>query len=235
MWNSRSIATKASFIQSYILSKGINIICLTETWLNYTYLDYEILSRNYCIYRRDRGSRGGGVLIGIHKSIPSRLHQNNIAASNEIEQVTIEVLTTPVVVLCCLYIPPNSPQSYLESILHHLNSLSTNENLTIVGDFNITDINWLSLTGSSQFSQDLCNLVFDKNLTQLITLPTHVHGNILDLILTNIPHLISDVTVDTTILSSISDHYTVLFNMVTNSQSPQSQQRTHFLFNYKKN
>ena len=33
----------------------------------------------------------------------------------------------------------------------------------------------------------LCNFVFDYNLSQVIEIPTHTGGNILDIVLTNTP------------------------------------------------
>ena len=42
-----------------------NIFAITETWLtNYIY-NNEILPSNFAIYRNDRESRGGGVLLAV--------------------------------------------------------------------------------------------------------------------------------------------------------------------------
>lgn len=57
--------------------------------------------------------------------------------------------------------------------------------LVIVGDFNYPDISWHSLTGDSVASKLFCDVVFDGNLSQLVNVPTHAWGNILDLVLTN--------------------------------------------------
>jgi len=54
-----------------------------------------------------------------------------------------------------------------------------------VGDFNYPDISWTDLVGDTTCSNLFCELVFDSNLTQLVDVPTHVRGNILDLVLTN--------------------------------------------------
>ena len=40
------------------------LIC--ETWLSDFVYDHEILPSNYSIYRKDRLSRGGGVLIAVN-------------------------------------------------------------------------------------------------------------------------------------------------------------------------
>jgi len=59
--------------QSLVYTKNFDIICVTETWLNNTVFNNEILPTSYTIYRKDRANRGGGVLIAINNSIPSQL------------------------------------------------------------------------------------------------------------------------------------------------------------------
>ena len=74
---------------------------------------------------------------------------------------------------------------YLSNALDLLQSLSGYKNLIIFRVFNVSDINWNGLSGSTSFSPDLCDLIIDLNLTQHVTLPTHKGGNILYIILTN--------------------------------------------------
>jgi len=60
--------------------------------------------------------------------------------------------------------------------------MQTEGHKVIMGDFNSPDINWSTLTASSEFSSSLCDIIFQYNFSQLIDLPTHKQGNILDLI-----------------------------------------------------
>ena len=57
--------------------------------------------------------------------------------------------------------------------------------LVIMGDFNLPDLNWSILSGHTDFSNHFCDLAFESNLSQLVDQPTHICGNILDLVLTN--------------------------------------------------
>ncbi len=227
MWNSRSVSNKILFIQSYILSKLLDIICITETWLTNEHFDSEILPIDFCIYRRDRESRGGGILIGVKKSIPSRLYSIGCNA----EFLAIEISTKPTVLLCCVYVPPNSPNDYYTNIISSLRSLSTSNHIIILGDFNTPDINWNSLSGSTFFSNELCELTFDMNLSQLITTPTHKHGNILDLVFTNLPGQTQNLQVDNSTL--FSDHFFITFDLKLNLPSSKSN-KAKPLFNYSK-
>ena len=78
----------------------------------------------------------------------------------------------------------------------------------------------------------LCHFVFDYNLSQVIQIPTHTGGNILDIVLTNTPEAVFNVNVAP--FSPLrSDHFAVTFRLsyyvpVTSSSSAKS------LFDYSK-
>ncbi|XP_065893973.1 uncharacterized protein [Dysidea avara] len=60
-------------------------------------------------------------------------------------------------------------------------------------------------------------MTFELNLVQLITYPTHIHDNILDLILTNDEDLITNVSVNSPECSQISsDHFPISFSINQN-------------------
>jgi hypothetical protein len=109
--------------------------------------------------------------------------------------------------------------------------LSQSEHVIIVGDFNLPDINWSSLTGVSPFSKRFCEFIFDSNLIQLVENPTHMKGNILDLVLTTTNN-VRDLVVDTSNYSITSDHYVVSFkiefSMLTNNT-----RQVPYVFDYK--
>ena len=60
----------------------------------------------------------------------------------------------------------------------------------------MADIQWSNLHSSVHSSSLLCDTVFQHNLTQLIMEPTHIKGNILDLLITNIDNHINDLMVN---------------------------------------
>ena len=62
-----------SAVQILVLSKYFDIICVTETWLSHFVYNNEILPSAFSVYGRDRASRGGGVMIVISDSVPSKL------------------------------------------------------------------------------------------------------------------------------------------------------------------
>ena len=189
---------------------SFSIICVTETWLSKNITNNEILPRGYNIYRSDRNSRGGGVFIAVSQDIPS--HQVSISCPPEV--CVVELLTSPSVLLCCIYLSPNSDALHRSKILSFVDSLSEYNQLIIMGDLNSPDINWSTLCGNTSFSNSLCNIIFSLNLVQLVEKPTHIKGNILDIVLTNMINKVVNLDVDVSSCRELSDHHLVIFDMV---------------------
>ena len=111
-----------------------------------------------------------------------------VSASSFIPPQDLEVVCVVIRVphLCCVYVPPNAPIDYHESLHRYLLHLASGPNqLIVLGDFNYPDICWSSMIGSTTISYLFCEAVFNANLSQLINVPMHVKGNILDLVLTS--------------------------------------------------
>jgi len=68
----------------------INIFAITETWLTNHIYNNEILPpNNFAIYCNNRESCGGGVLLAMDLSIPSKV----ISSPDDIEAITVHLLT----------------------------------------------------------------------------------------------------------------------------------------------
>ena len=145
-----------------------------------TICDNEIFPFGFSIYRKDRGSRGGGVMVAIKHSLSSFL----ISSPPDHEVVTLAIQTTNLLTLCVVSYSPTASDDYKTFLIKYLYSRSFSTDLCIImGDFNSPDIDWPSLTGwLLSYSNALCNLVFDTNHCPLINVPTQIKGNILDLV-----------------------------------------------------
>ena len=89
--------------------------------------------------------------------------------------------------------------------------------ISIFGDFNTPDACWISHSAITASSQAVIDSFDSLNCVQLVTEPTHICGNTLDIFVTNQPELCS-VNVEPDHFTS--DHYpvTVIFH-VSNSES----------------
>ena len=144
------------------------------------------------------------MLITISKLLKSR--QLPINAVLETVMVEIESRT----ILTCIYVQPNCTEEYFAQLLFCIRSLPDDQDLLVVGDFNLPDIDWKTLSGVGTHGRDFCDCVFDKNLTQVLLEPTHKLGGTLDLLLSNCPDRIGSLWVDPT---SPSDHYLITFKL----------------------
>ena len=78
--NARSLKTvnsrcnKLVELQNLADDTDSDVIAITESWLNDTVSDSEILNSNYTLYRRDRADkRGGGIVLAVKKTLDSCL------------------------------------------------------------------------------------------------------------------------------------------------------------------
>ena len=106
------------------------------------------------------------------------------------------------------------------------------DQLLIVGDFNLPNVDWATVTASTdcQMYTIFTKAIKDHFLWQLIDFPTR-NDNLLDLLLTNIPDKISNIKGFQDILNS--DHQLIEFSMDLRikSQKPHVKRR---LYNFKK-
>ena len=150
-------------------------------------------------------------------SIKELISTSVISSPDHIEAITIKLSTCKQIILSCIFIPPNSTTSQIHDVTHYLADLLTSftpSEIIIVGDFNLPDINWESLSAASP---TFCDFVFDSNLVQLVHEPTHIKGNLLDLVLSSSEEIISNLKVSSQKCIVNSDHFAITFNIIDSS------------------
>ncbi len=198
---------------------------MTETWLDDTVSNSMLLTcagstirYPYSVYRKDRGSRGGGVCIFVHNnmtvspvSLPSKF--------TECEVLTLDINqcnSGNMHRLICVYRPPkdNSEQAKtLSDCLNYLCTVPAGGVITLVGDFNLPSVQWeFAACDENGVDDVLIDCFLYNNFTQFVSFPTHTtSGNILDLILCNDVSSILNVLPDVPFLSSV--HKSVDFSL----------------------
>ena len=103
--------------------------------------------------------------------------------------------------------------------MSYLYSIDGSTNILLTGDFNLPDVDWNTCEGNSSTSNAFIELVYDYNLTQIITGSTHAN-NILDVALTNHNnyHHVEILSNLPTGLSS--DHYIITFSLAYYFDTP---------------
>jgi exonuclease III len=120
-------------------------VCVSDTWLNSDISNSEILDERYEIFRKDRESRGGGVLVAVKSESFKSIRE--IKTDGHLEIVIIDILTdsnSHLIVRSC-YRPPNSNEAWLTEFNNFLADICNNyDNVILAGDFNFRNIVWQS-------------------------------------------------------------------------------------------
>ena len=163
-------------------------------------------------------------MLAVHNSLSSR----QLYTPPYIEIVSVEVTVSSPVLVCVVYIPPTSNFTYYTEVFQYLESIASHHCSVIIGDFNLPDISWPTLSGQSPPSKALCDLVFRYNLTQFVDFPTHFMGNTLDLVLSGSDEMVRNLSrVSSQLLSS--DHFILSFEVLT-ANTPQIKRACNQLF-----
>ena len=195
---------KLDEIKLTLSKQDIDILCLCETFLNDTFSENELNIDNYKLFRKDRHTLGGGLLIYIRDDIPCN-HRNDLE-STSIETLCIEIKqpNSKSFLLSYVYRPPSSKVQWIKDFtLIMEKSLSGEKECIVIGDFNF------DLLKTDNYSKSWLELMESMTFAQLVKDPTRVTFNsatLIDHAFSNIPLNIACVNVP---CYSISDHYPV--------------------------
>ena len=200
--NCRSLSNKMDELRSLVSKEEPDIIALTETWVNCSKNNFkaEYSIPNYTLLNNDRTDRkGGGVMLFIknnHSTTEVTYEGHNPLTESIWAEIAIDTAANKRLKIGTIYRPPNISED-LDACLHEeirYFTSNNNQDVIILGDFNLPDINWDDKTGPGA-SQRLIEVVNDQFLFQCVQEPTRL-GNILDLVLTNDEHKVHSIKVE---------------------------------------
>ena len=212
--NIRSLLPKIDQIRTLLINSKIDIIILSETWLNASIDSQMVNIPGYSLIRHDRSfgsksktKRGGGLSIYMNEALSSDLKiLKDLNSSNKnLESLWLKIQRKQAknIILSAVYRPPNGKVNkainYLNSSLNKIEQLNKND-VYIVGDLNIDYKNRKSVA-----HRKLAFFVRANGFKQIIKNPTRntsSSSTILDLIITNAQYISSSGTIN----SYISDH-----------------------------
>ena len=186
-------------------------VALSETWLKSYISDAQISIPGYNVTRCDRVGRvGGGVLLYSR----SELAISSVATYDDgVCQVLSAYFEAANTCIINVYRPPGTSYSGFKKVVEFLNDcvseLDDNVTVYIVGDFNFPNISWdtYSVTPGSaseanQSASLLLGFMSNHLLIQCVDIPTR-QGSILDLFITNMVSVVTEVSAEST---ALSDH-----------------------------
>ena len=174
----------------YLLFKGLlDIFVFSETKLDDSFTMSQFHIPQYSLYRKDRNTHGGGVMVYIKNVIPHcfRNDYQNLIVS-QIEGMVFELtISKHKWLICVLYKPPTVSDSSFVSMFISLVEAMLNEtkHVIILGDLNF------NMNVANKLSETCCLL----GLTNIIcgdTCHKSVNSTAIDVILTSNKHCFND-------------------------------------------
>ena len=135
----------------------------------------------------------------------------------EIIGINVKLKSLDLTVIC--FYRPDKNIDDMDPFYRYINTIRIahpKNKFLILGDFNMPDIDWqrkINFPSTPTIQNVFVSFLNDQNLEQLIKVPTHVKGNILDILCTDLGSLILDTEV---ISPGLSDHFLVTARIVGN-------------------
>jgi hypothetical protein len=207
--------SKIDELEHILHETDIDIICISESWLNDTITDADVAVQGYHITRKDRSGRmGGGVAIYAKDTLKVK-PRPDLMVHDDLEIVWLQVYgehpNSNILISSC-YRPPSATPEYFDKLLDNIEYVSKDgDDFILLGDLNI---NYQENTNNAIYTLEQLFA-----LKQLIIEPTRVtphSSSIIDLILTSNPdiHFTSGVH-----KSTLSDHF-LIFTCIDNVLKP---------------
>ena len=206
--NVNGIRSKKLELLAYLDFHQPQIVAIQETKIDSSISTSELFPETcpYNVYRKDRNSKGGGVMLLIRKDIS---YMPITELENDPESVWVKVFTNKTShFVASWYQPPGRNLAELTSEIDLLRSQlqkikcmhkgNKPPSVHVLGDFNFGDIVWpdrLNKSGSPLSPSEgeiLIEIMNDYGLEQLVHFPTR-ERNTLDLIITSLPGQFVDI------------------------------------------
>jgi hypothetical protein len=205
-------------LELIIHEQKIDLIAITETWLEDTMIDSELNIAGYTIFRKDRkqvrDSKGGGVLLYVRDCFNAYYATELNGYQNESLWIRLQMSQTRCMLIGVCYKSPTAKDEEVKSMYEAIEKASSCQSM-ILGDFNCPSIDWSTLHCDSSDQPFV-------DLTQNCFLHQHVHkptrgNNILDLVLTTEPAMIEELQVLEPLATG--DHSKVMFQLIIETES----------------
>ena len=167
--NVNSLYLKFSEVSDLIVRSKFEVVVLSETKLDESYRSALFEIDNYCMYRQDKQSNSGGLMIYVSKNLPSTIDNIN-ECNDEVECMSIEISCneTKILLLGMYKNPKMKPTAFKQFFEKKCEEvLEKYEHVIIIGDLNF------NMLQNNMLSQ-ICPTF---NLTNIINEPTCFRSN----------------------------------------------------------
>ena len=202
-----------------------SVIGIVETWLHKDISNDCFNLPEYNITRFDRPTKGGGDML--LSNVKYQIAKSECFFFGPIQVLFCDILSLltgfEMYRIVCVYRPTNYEKfrslSFLNALESAIAPLKSAFPIIVVGDFNLTKINWPTLSPTLNHTNSDSQLIISSqrsHLLQKVLSPTH-HINITDLLFISIDNILTNVVVDMPFTTS--DHNTIHFELLTPNHS----------------
>ena len=220
--NINRLRHKTADVQQVLLDHHLDILALSETWLDNTMADGEVHIPSYTIHRLDRDSSidrkiGGGVCFYHRNTLPIKARTDLQVHGAEIAWIELHNGQGKLLFGCC-YRPPSAHVDFWNLLNHSLELVqrkSSADRFYLLGDFNVD----VSNPHAPQLNR-LNETLQQFSLINIIHQPTRITASsatVIDLVLTekNMPQVVSDSNFCEVHHLDISDHSLIQVSLRT--------------------
>ena len=182
-----------------INDRNPDLILITETWCNEDITNAMLNVPGYSIEpdlrvdRRDTmNGIGGGVIVYAKDGliIKPMSEENNFNMFVRFKVIGSKSKDHGDLTVTLVYRPPRTSSNNNKELYKLFQNCKGNH--IIIGDFNFPSINWINAT-SNRASEPFLQCTVENGFEQMVDFPTHIRGNVLDLVLSNCPETILNV------------------------------------------
>ena len=136
IWTYEAYWKKIDEIKILIHQNSFDILAISETWLSDKIPNELVNIPGFNVYRKDRPSHGGGVLIYIKETLPHTYCPDLTNFNNtEVVWVRIDNTSSPSFYVSCVYNPKADDENHYQCMLNNFeNVLAKNKEIVILGD-----------------------------------------------------------------------------------------------------
>jgi hypothetical protein len=219
--NVNGFRNKFAEVNDVLCNRSIDVLGLSETKIDSSFPNAQFKIEGFNMYRKDRNSHGGGLILYVPDDLPHRRRQDlEIEDVIGIEHLVVEVIMKHEKIFIILVYRP--PGTLSESLINTLSTITDKcflqcKTVFIIGDINVDCKNDNHALMDMFQAFDLCNVIKEPTCFKSVSNPSLV-----DVILTNTPNRVMshlNVNID------ISDFHNIVC-VATRMHAPKSEKRT---------
>ena len=194
--NAQSLTGKISELEAVASDNQPDLILICESWCNSNISNVNLCIEGYELQqdlrcdRTDTANGIGGGLVVYSRNGLEVLSCDIVSDYNQYCKFMLKS-ESETCFFYLIYRPPSSREENFNKLCDLLKGAEKNS--IFVGDFNLPGIDWTTGRGEGRDGR-LVQIIQDLLMEQLVDFPTHLRGNCLDLVITNNPDLVKEVT-----------------------------------------